>query len=232
MNSKKQGILSMVATPIGNLEDMTPRALRTLKEAYAVCCEDPRISGQLLKHLHLEKKKLIAINQRAPEEIIKRVIESIQNGERLAYVSDAGTPNVNDPGGRLAAAAYDTGCAIETIPGPSALTAAIAVCGFPMDHFVYAGFLPIKKHRVATIKRIAEDDGPSIFFESTHRILKTLEELASVILSRRLIYVGRELTKKFETHYRGIAQDVIAELGKGSTKGEFVCIVAPKSFNH
>lgn len=230
MTDVKKGILSMTATPIGNLEDMTPRALRILKETDAICCEDPRMTGQLMTHFHLEKKKFIALNQRAPEEIIKRVIESIQNGDHVAYVSDAGTPNVNDPGGRLAAAAFEHHCAIETIPGPSALTAAIAVCGFPMDRYYYAGFLPIKKHRAATIKRIANDDDATVFFESTHRILKTMQELAAHLPANRLVYLGRELTKKFETHYRGKIVDVMTLLQKGSMKGEFVCIISPKEF--
>lgn len=221
------GILSVIATPIGNLEDITLRALRVLREADAVACEDTRVGGHLISLLTLPKKPLISIHQHSEDHSIASTIERIRNGERIAYISDAGTPNVNDPGGKLVEAAYAADCAIETIPGPSAVTAGIAVCGFPMEHFRYLGFIPLKKHRAATFTAIAEDPNVSIFFESTHRIEKTLTELSKAIPKHRIIYLGRELTKKFETHYRGTAADVLARLKKGSTKGEFICIVGP-----
>lgn len=221
------GILSVVATPIGNLEDITLRALRVLREADAVACEDTRVGGHLLSLLELPKKPLISLHQHSEDHSIASTIERIQKGERIAYVSDAGTPNVNDPGGKLVEAAYAAGCAIETIPGASAVTSAIAVCGFPMERFRYLGFIPQKKHRASTLASMGTDAQASIFFESTHRIEKTLTELSKAIPEDRIIYLGRELTKKFETHYRGTVQDVLARLKKGSAKGEFVCIVGP-----
>lgn len=221
------GILSVVATPIGNLEDITLRALRMLREADAVACEDTRVGGHLLSLLNLPPKPLISIHQHSEDHSISSTIERIQNGERIVYVSDAGTPNVNDPGGKLVEAAYAAHCAIETIPGASAVTAAIAVCGFPMEHFRYLGFIPLKKHRASTLAAIGTESDASIFFESTHRIEKTMMELAKVLQEDRIIYLGRELTKKFETHYRGTIRDVIDCLKKGSLKGEFVCIVGP-----
>ncbi|MFA5129532.1 MAG: 16S rRNA (cytidine(1402)-2'-O)-methyltransferase [Patescibacteria group bacterium] len=223
------GKLSVVATPIGNLEDMSPRGIRVLKHADVIACEDARMTGSLLAHLGIEKKKFITLNQRASDVALKEITDRIHSGETIAYVSDAGTPNVNDPGGRLVAAIFDAHCPIETIPGPSALTAAIAVCGFPMDRYHYAGFLPTKKHRTSTIKAIALDEEPTVFFESTHRIEKTLKEFQVVLDDKRLVYLGRELTKKFETHYRGTISEVIAALVKGSIKGEFVCIIGPGS---
>ncbi|MCW1892095.1 MAG: 16S rRNA (cytidine(1402)-2'-O)-methyltransferase [Candidatus Uhrbacteria bacterium] len=221
------GILSVVATPIGNLEDITLRALRVLREADAVACEDTRVGGHLLSLLNLPPKPLISIHQHSEDHSISSTIERIQNGERIAYISDAGTPNVNDPGGKLVEAAYAADCEIETIPGASAVTAAIAVCGFPMEHFRYLGFIPLKKHRASTLATIGTESDASIFFESTHRIEKTMNELAKTLQQDRIIYLGRELTKKFETHYRGTIREVLEKLAQGSLKGEFVCIVGP-----
>ncbi|MFH1620855.1 MAG: ribosomal RNA small subunit methyltransferase I [Patescibacteria group bacterium] len=156
------------------------------------------------------------------------VIDWVRQGKRVAYASDAGTPNVNDPGGKLAAAAYETKLNIETIPGPSALTAAMAVCGFPMDDFIYRGFVPHKKGRKKFFSEIVLSDFPVIFLESTHRINKSLNELSLILGTNRLIFIGREMTKLHETYYRGTVEEVKIELEKTSTKGEFVVIVGPK----
>ncbi len=223
------GILSVVATPIGNLEDMTLRALRILKEADAVACEDTRVTGQLLKHLEIEKP-LLAVHQHTADSALDKICARIAAGERVAYVSDAGTPGVNDPGGKLVAQVLEAGLKVEVIPGVSALTAGISVCGFPMERFHYVGFIPHKNGKQTLLREIAADEEPSLFFESTHRILKTLEQLKGSYGETRLIFVGRELTKKFETLYRGTIDEVLAALQSGETRGEFVVITAPADF--
>jgi 16S rRNA (cytidine1402-2'-O)-methyltransferase len=223
----RNGTLSVVATPIGNLEDITYRAIWTLSEAEVIVCEDTRVTAKLLAHLKI-KKPLLALHEHSDAAALSRIVGRLKAGERVAYVCDAGTPNVNDPGGKLVAAAFDAGAKVEPIPGPSALTAAISVCGFPMNVFCYAGFAPTKKGRARYFKAIAEREEPTIFFESTHRILKTLTELSGVLAPKRMVFVGRELTKLHETLYRGTIAEVIDQLSATSTKGEFVAIVGPR----
>lgn len=222
------GILSIVSTPIGNLEDMTLRGVRVLKESNAIACEDTRVTKKLLTHYGIHPEELVSLHQHSGVSAIDKLIHAIQSGKRVAYVSDAGTPNVNDPGGKLVEAAYEADLPIEIIPGASALTAAIAACGFPMEHFVYAGFIPQKKHRAMILKEIAERKEATVFFESTHRILKTLTELNNLIDEDRICYAGRELTKKFETHLRGTLSEILKTLQERSSKGEFVVIIGPK----
>jgi 16S rRNA (cytidine1402-2'-O)-methyltransferase len=224
-----KGLLSIVATPIGNLEDIGLRALHVLQSCDVIACEDTRVTAKLLSRFELSGKSMRSLHQHSSDDHIERLLSEVEDGRHVAYVSDAGTPNVNDPGGRLVERAYDRGIRFEVIPGPSALTAAIASCGFPMEQFVYAGFIPQKKHRAAILADIGARREPTVFFESTHRIRRTLEELARSLDDRRTVYVGRELTKKFETHYRGTVGEVLDGLGKGSSKGEFVVIVGPSS---
>jgi len=218
------GTLFMVATPIGNLEDITLRAVRVLREVDAVACEDTRVTGKLLAHLEI-KKPLVSVHEHSGSAVIERVIERLKAGESIAYASDAGTPGVNDPGGKLVEAAFAAGITVVPIPGPSAVTAAISACGCAMDDFRYVGFIPHKKGRETLLKTIAADLVPTIFFESTHRIEKTLEALAKYLDPKRLVFCGRELTKMHETIYRGTIEEVRAALQKTSTKGEFVIIV-------
>jgi 16S rRNA (cytidine1402-2'-O)-methyltransferase len=158
-------------------------------------------------------------------------LEDVQAGKSIAYVSDAGTPGVNDPGGKLVAAAHAASISVIPIPGPSALTAAISVCGFPMDEFVYLGFIPHKKGRETMFKEIAAREIPSVCFESTHRIHKTMESLSAHLDPSRLIFVGRELTKLHETLYRGTVSDVQKALAETSEKGEFVLVIGPTHFS-
>lgn len=221
-----KGTLFVVGTPIGNLEDITVRALRILKEVDAVACEDTRVSGKLLNHYEI-KRPLIALHEHSSAASIERVVRELLQGKTIAYVSDAGTPGVNDPGGKLVDACMHAGIRVEPIPGASALSTAISVCGFPMDEFFYAGFVPHKKGRQTFFTEIAERTIPTIFFESTHRISKTFEALLSALPADRIIFVGRELTKLHETLYRGTVDEVIKQLQATSSKGEFVIIVGP-----
>ncbi len=220
------GTLYIVATPIGNLEDVTARAKRVLSEVDTIICEDTRVTAKLLTHLQI-KKPLLSFHEHSTPAYIKRCVDELQQGKSLAYVSDAGTPGVNDPADMLVEAAFTKGIKIEPIPGPSALSVAISVCGFRMDEFAYVGFVPHKKGRETLFRQIAAREEPTIFFESTHRILKTLEQLKGHLAADRLIFCARELTKLHETLYRGTLDEVLAQLQATSTKGEFVVIVGP-----
>jgi 16S rRNA (cytidine1402-2'-O)-methyltransferase len=218
------GLLLVVGTPIGNLEDITARAVRVLGEADAIACEDTRVTSKLLAHLSIAKP-LVSVHEHSNMKAVTTLVSRLKAGERIAYVCDAGTPGMNDPGGKLVEAASEAGIKIEVIPGPSSLTAAISICGFPMDEFVYIGFIPHKKGRETLFKQMAEREAPTIFLESTHRIMKTLEALAKHLDPARKIFVGRELTKMHETHYRGLITDVVQQLKATSTKGEFIVII-------
>lgn len=220
------GILWVVATPIGNLQDVTTRALDTLKSADLIVCEDTRVTAKLLAVYGISKS-LVALHEHSSPRRIARVIEDVRAGKRVAYVTDAGTPGVNDPGGKLVARAFESDVRVEPIPGPSALTAAISVSGFPMESFTYLGFAPRKKGRQTFFREIAERKTASIFFESTHRISKTLAALAETLPPSRRVFVGRELTKLHETLYRGTAEEVRDQVEATSMKGEFVLIVGP-----
>lgn len=220
------GTLFIVATPIGNLEDVTARAVRVLGEADAIACEDTRVTSKLLAHLEISKP-LLSVHEHTNPRAVAALVDRLKKGERVAYVCDAGTPGMNDPGGKLVEAAYEAGVHIEPIPGPSALTAAISVCGFAMDEFTYIGFIPHKKGRETLFKEMAERETPTIFLESTHRIMKTLEALAKHLDPERAVFVGRELTKLHETLYRGMITDIVQQLEGTSTKGEFIVIIGP-----
>lgn len=221
------GTLSIVATPIGHLQDITLRALATLEASDVIVCEDTRVTSKLLA-AHGISKPLRPVHEHTNPRQIDAVIGILKEGKRVSYVTDAGTPGMNDPGGRLVDAAMREGIRVEPIPGPSALTAAISICGFPMDEFAYHGFVPHKKGRQTLFREIAADPRPSVILESTHRIMKTLEALRTELDPRRLIFVGRELTKIHESVHRGTTEDVIEDLKRGSLKGEFVVIVGPR----
>lgn len=219
------GTLYIVATPIGNLRDLTERARETLSSVDVVVCEDTRVGGKLLHHLAL-KKPLMSVHERSDEAHLQDVITELKKGKNVAYISDAGTPNMNDPGGKLVERATEAGIPVVPIPGASALTAAISVCGFPMNVFRYLGFLP-KKGLRNVFAQIASDETSCAFLESPHRIHKTLDGLAEVIGGARNVFIGRELTKMHETLYRGTIAEVKAALGKTSGKGEYIVIVGP-----
>lgn len=218
------GLLSVVATPIGNLEDISARAVRVLSEADAIACEDTRVTSKLLSHLEISKP-LLSVHEHTNQKAVAALVARVKAGERIAYVCDAGTPGMNDPGGKVVEAVMEAGLKVEAIPGPSALTSAISVCGFPMDEFMYIGFIPHKKGRETLFKEMSERETPTVFLESTHRILKTLEALAKHLPAERMVFVGRELTKMHETLYRGMIKDVTQQIEATSTKGEFIVII-------
>ena len=225
-----KGKIYIVATPIGNLEDITLRALRILKEADIIVCEDTRVTQKLLSKFEI-KKRLFSIHQHSTQANMERVLEFLEEGDDVVYVSDAGTPGVNDPGNALVDYLYKHGIEIIPIPGASALTTIISIAGFPMERFEYLGFVPHKKGRKTFFEKVAKLDEAVIFFESTHRILKALDSLQEVLDSDRKLCIGRELTKLHETVYRGNIEEVKEQLIASSTKGEFVIVIAPKKFS-
>jgi 16S rRNA (cytidine1402-2'-O)-methyltransferase len=222
--------LYVVATPIGNLEDITLRALRILKEIDFILCEDTRHTLQLLNHFAI-KKSLISYHQHSQLHKVDYIIDLLRQGHNLALVSDAGTPAISDPGGvlvREVVKQLGEDVQVVPIPGAAALTTLASAAGLPSDKFVFMGFLPLKKGRQTLFNQIKESEQTVIFYESTHRIIKTLEALVGVLELERQVVVGRELTKKFETIYRGTAKEVLEKLQSDKVLGEFVVIVAGK----
>lgn len=218
------GILYVVATPIGNLGDISERALETLKRVSFVVCEDTRVTKKLLAHYNINIPTL-SYHHHSSAQILDNLVARLKAGESMAYVSDAGTPGISDPGGKLVAQAVVNGINIIPIPGPSAITAALSVAGLPIQNYLFLGFPPHKKGRQTFFKQIAESKYTVLFYESTHRIIKALREIEALAPSRHLV-VCREITKKFETIYRGQVSEVINQLSESSIKGEFVVIVS------
>ena len=214
----------MVATPIGNLQDITLRALDILKTADVIACEDTRVTKRLLDHFQISTA-MVSYHQHSKVGKIDFFVSKLKEGKNVALVSDAGTPGISDPGRLLVQAAVTEGIRVETIPGPSAVIAALAISGLPTDHFTFLGFLPHKKGRETLIKEIVAANETIVFYESVHRIVKALEQLQAAGLNRSMV-VARELTKKFETVYRGSAAEILNNLTTEETKGEFVVIIS------
>jgi 16S rRNA (cytidine1402-2'-O)-methyltransferase len=212
------GKLYIIATPIGNLKDITFRAIEALKESDLILCEDTRVTKKLLEHNKIEKP-VESYHQHSRFNKIERIKDFLKQGKNLALVSDSGTPGISDPGNQLIAEVKDI-AEIIPIPGPSAVTAIAGVSGFPMDKFVFLGFPPHKKGRHKFFKELSEYKYPVIIYESPHRIIKTLNELKNV--AEFDIVVGRELTKKFETIYRGKISEIIPKI---EPRGEFVIAI-------
>ena len=218
------GKLSIVATPIGNLGDITLRAIDTLKSVDLILCEDTRVTKNLLDHFEI-KTPTLSYHHHSDERKVKEIQNELLGGKNLALVTDAGTPGISDPGNMLVSLLVKRmpELVIEAIPGPSALTAALSISGFPTDRFIFLGFPPHKNKRQKYFKEVAEQEVTTVFFESGHRILKCLNDLKSVLSSERQLVVCRELTKKFETVYRGNI-DQIMEIMKDE-RGEFVIVI-------
>jgi len=216
--------LYIVATPIGNLEDITLRAVRILGEVDLILCEDTRVSKNLLVHYNI-KTPCKSFHQHSGQTKFDEIERLFAQGKNIALVTDAGTPGVSDPGGMLIEAALKyPDVSIEAIPGPSAIATAISLAGWNMEKFVFLGFLPHKKGRQTLLKYITESEWPILLYESVHRIEKLLKEFVEYIPTRQIV-VCRELTKKFETVYRGTPSEVIASLKKPEIKGEFVVLI-------
>jgi 16S rRNA (cytidine1402-2'-O)-methyltransferase len=219
------GMLYLVATPIGNLEDITLRALRTLRECDAVAAEDTRHTGQLLRHFEIFKP-LLSCFQFNEARRIEQILERLRAGQKIALVTDAGSPGISDPGERVVRAAIAAGLRVEAVPGPSALVAALTASGLPTDEFHFLGFLPHKSgQRRRELERLKGIAGTLVLYESPYRIEKLLTELNEVFAGRQVV-LARELTKRFEEYLRGTPAELLALLQQRSLKGEFVVLVA------
>ena len=219
--------LHVVATPIGNLADLSPRAQEVLRSVAAICAEDTRHTGQLLSHFGISKP-LVALHDHNEEAMAERVVARLLGGESLAVVSDAGTPLVSDPGFRLVRAARAAGVKVSPVPGACAAIAALSVAGLPSDRFVFEGFLPAKAAaRCERLHRLAGETGTLVFYESSHRIAESLADMAVVFGGERPAVVARELTKLFETVLDGTLEQLRAtvEADDNQRKGEFVVMV-------
>jgi len=220
------GTLYLVATPIGNLEDITLRALRTLKECNLVAAEDTRRTGQLLKHFSISKP-LVSYFQFNEARRSEEILERLQRGEKVALVTDAGSPGISDPGERVVKAAIRAGFRVESVPGPCALVAALTASGFPTEEFHFVGFLPQKSgQRRKALERLAAVEGTLVLYESPYRIEKLLTELCEVFPEREVV-LARELTKKFEEYLRGTPALLLEQIKHRSARGEFVVLLAP-----
>ncbi len=220
------GTLYLVATPIGNLEDITLRALRTLRECDVIAAEDTRRTGQLLKHFGIAKP-MLSYFQFNEARRAGQILERLARGEKIVLVSDAGTPGISDPGERVVRAAIQAGHRVESVPGPSALIAALTASGLPTDEFHFIGFLPHKSgQRRRRLETLMAVPGTLALYESPYRIEKLLEELTLVCPARQVV-LARELTKKFEEYLRGTPALLRERIRQRSVKGEFVVLIAP-----
>lgn len=219
------GTLYVVATPIGNLSDITDRAKETFQNVDLVLAEDTRVTGALLAHLGF-KKELVSYHQHSDLRKAKEIIGWLEEGKNIALVTDAGTPGISDPGNQLIETIIKSHpeTVIVPVPGPSAVVAALSISGFPTDKFLFLGFPPQKNKRDKYFKEVAQSPHTVAFFESTHRIRKSLTELSAILDPKRRVVVCRELTKKFETTYRGTLQEILEQLIE--ERGEFVVVVS------
>ncbi|MBP9779466.1 16S rRNA (cytidine(1402)-2'-O)-methyltransferase [Candidatus Gracilibacteria bacterium] len=219
-------MLSIVSTPIGNLEDITLRALRILREADYIACEDTRVTGQLLVHYDIANSgRLLSFHSHSGFSKVEKIIELLQEGKHVALVSDAGTPGISDPGFVLIKKAIEASITVVPVPGASAVLSALVASGFDCHQYLYLGFLPVKKGRQTMLKSLVNKEYTVVFYESVHRIEKTLDEFELYFGADTQIVIGREITKKFEEFKRG----TIAEIRnyfktEGKVKGEFVVV--------
>ena len=222
------GCLYVVATPIGNLGDLSPRAQSVLSNVEAICAEDTRMTGPLLAHFGISKP-LRALHEHNESRVTAELIAQMQSGKTLALVSDAGTPLVSDPGYALVKAARDAGVPVMTVPGPCAVTAALSIAGLPTDEFTFAGFLPARSGpRRARLQALAAESRTWVIYEAPHRILECVDDLVQAVGPERRVFLARELTKRFEQSVQLAAGDLPAWLEADSNRqrGEFVLAVA------
>jgi 16S rRNA (cytidine1402-2'-O)-methyltransferase len=224
------GKLYIVSTPIGNLKDITLRAIETLNEVDFIICEDTRVTSVLLKQYNIIKQ-LISFNAVSESKKIPAVIKRLLRGQSYALVSDSGTPAISDPGVRLVAEAVKNEIEVITIPGATALISALTISGLPTASFVFEGFLPQKKGRQKNLKRLSEENRTIVLYESSHRIIKLIDELVQYF-PERYIVVCRELTKRFEETWRGYPEELKEHLAEKTIKGEFVVVIANKDWNN
>jgi len=219
--------LYLVPTPVGNLEDMTIRAIRVLKEVDYILAEDTRNSGKLLKHFEI-KTPMHSHHMHNEHKTVETIVRRIQNGEIFALISDAGTPAISDPGFLLVRACVEAGVEVDCLPGATAFVPALVNSGFPNDKFVFEGFLPVKKGRQTRLKLLAEESRTIIFYESPHKLLKSLAQFAEYFGPERQISVSREISKLHEETIRGTVTEVLNHYTLKPPKGEIVVVVSGK----
>jgi 16S rRNA (cytidine1402-2'-O)-methyltransferase len=220
------GTLYLVATPIGNLEDITFRAIRILQEADLIAAEDTRHTGKLLHHYQIETPQ-ISYHEHNARSRIPQLIEKLQAGQTIALVSDAGMPGISDPGYELVCACAEAGIIVSPIPGPAAVVSAIAAAALPSDRFTFEGFLPVKgKARTERLSQLATEPRTMVLYESPHRLLKTLADLHKHLGSERQVTVARELTKRYEEFWRGTVEDAVGHFTVNEPRGEFTIAIA------
>ena len=223
----KNGKLVLVPTPIGNLEDITLRALNVLKEADLILAEDTRTTSNLLRHFSIDKK-MIAYHQHNEHQATKKIIEMLEAGQAIAMVSDAGTPGISDAGFLLVRSCIEKNIPVECLPGATAFVPGLILSGLPSDKFCFEGFLPVKKGRATRLNELKEETRTMIFYESPHRLVKTLEQFCEVFGAERKASVSRELTKIYEETIRGSLQELFQHFNSKAVKGEIVIVVGGK----
>ncbi len=219
--------LFLVPTPIGNLEDITFRSIRILNEVDLILAEDTRTSGKLLKHFDI-KPPMQSFHMHNEHKVLDKMIDKLKLGIKIALISDAGTPGISDPGFLLVRACVEEGIDTECLPGATALIPALVQSGFPTDRFIFEGFLPPKKGRQTRLKQWSEETRTIVFYESPHKIVKTLSQLQEFVGGDRRLSVSRELSKKFEETVRGTVNELILHFSKKAPKGEFVIVLEGK----
>jgi 16S rRNA (cytidine1402-2'-O)-methyltransferase len=222
--------LYIVPTPIGNLKDMTFRAIEVLKEVDFILAEDTRTSGKLLKHYDIATPQQ-SYHMHNEHKIVDQLVQKIKNGSSMALITDAGTPGISDPGFLLVRACVGAGIKVETLPGATAFVPALVNSGLPADKFVFEGFLPVKKGRKTRLEFLKDESRTMIFYESPHKLLKTLHDFFNTFGSTRSVSVSRELSKLYEETVRGSLDEVIQHFKKHSPKGEIVIVVKGQSKN-
>jgi 16S rRNA (cytidine1402-2'-O)-methyltransferase len=222
------GKLYIVSTPIGNLKDISLRAIEILNEVDFILCEDTRVTSILLKHYSIIKQ-LISFNAVSETKKIPFIIERLKLGQSYALVSDSGTPAISDPGIRLISEAIKNNIEVSPVPGATALIAALTISGLPTDSFVFEGFLPQKKGRQKKLQELSEEERTIVLYESSHRIEKLIEELVTYFPTRYVV-ISRELTKKFEETWRGFPLEIKEKMNEKTIKGEFVVVIANKEW--
>ncbi|UWX58124.1 16S rRNA (cytidine(1402)-2'-O)-methyltransferase [Chlorobaculum sp. MV4-Y] len=221
-----KGTLYVVATPLGNLDDMTFRAVKTLRNAGAIACEDARRTSILLKHFGIEGKRLVSYHSFNEERAVRQVIELLEEGADVALVTDAGTPAISDPGYTMANAAHAEGFTVIPVPGASALTAALSVCPLPSNNFFFAGFLPHKKGRKSRLEFLASIESTIVLYESPHRIGRLMEEVKEHFPEAQ-VFAAREITKMHEEYVTGTPDKLANHFTGQKQRGEFVVVVHP-----
>lgn len=220
------GTLFVVATPLGNLEDITLRAIRTLRETGAIACEDTRRASILLRHLDIQQKRLVSYHSFNEPKAVRQIIGLLEEGTDVSLITDAGTPVISDPGYTILQAVRESGMTVIPVPGPSALTAALSACPLPVSSFFFAGFLPHKKGRRSRIDFLCSLQSSIVLYESPFRIMQLLDEIEER-LPQAQVFIAREMTKIHEEYVAGTIAEIREHLAAGKTRGEFVVVLHP-----